>query len=110
MYKTINNSNEFKNFIKTNKALLIYFSHDKCNVCKVLQPKIAKLINDCFPNIKLYYSDTEKTPEIAAQNQIFTVPTLILYFDGKEYLRKSRNIGIDELYKQIKRPYELMFD
>jgi len=109
MYTELTSIDEFKELIKENEASLIYFSHEKCNVCKVLKPKVAELINNKFPSIKLYYADTVKYPEIAAQNSIFVVPTLLIYFDGKEFFRKSRNIGLSELEEMISRPYQLIF-
>ncbi len=36
--------------LKNNKAVIFYFSHDECNVCKVLLPKIENLIHSDFPN------------------------------------------------------------
>ncbi|MFC2104592.1 thioredoxin family protein [Bacteroidota bacterium] len=110
MIGTINSIKDFHNFVDDNLGVLIYFSHEKCNVCKVLKPKINNLLQEEFPNIKMFYSDTVLCPEIAAQNTIFTVPAIIIFFDGKEFLRKSRNIGIEELRKEIERPYKLMFN
>lgn len=101
------------NFFETtvkNQACLIYFSHENCNVCKVLKPKIEKLLEADFPKIKMFYSDTIVNPEVAAQNSIFTVPTILVFFDGKEFLRKSRNIGVVELTRDIERPYSLLFE
>lgn len=109
MYRELTSIEEFKELVKKNKASLIYFSHEKCNVCKVLKPKVAELIGNQFSEIKLYYADTVKYPEIAAQNSIFAVPTLVVYFEGKEFFRKSRNIGIGELEEMISRPYQLIF-
>ncbi len=109
MIKNINTLEEFHNIIQNNLGVLIYFSHEKCNVCKVLKPKILNMLTEHFPKIKMYYSDTELFPEIAAQNSIFTVPTIIIYLDNKEFIRKSRNIGMDELRKELERPYNLMF-
>ena len=110
MIENINTLEEFQNTIQNNQAVLVYFSHEKCNVCKVLKPKILDMLTEYFPKIKMYYSDTELFPEIAAQNSIFTVPTIIIYLDNKEFIRKSRNIGIDELGKDLERPYNLMFN
>jgi thiol-disulfide isomerase/thioredoxin len=78
-------------------------------VCKVLKPKIYELLQNEFPKIKFRYIDVKKTPEISAQNNIFTVPTILIYFEGKEFVRRSRNIGITELKNLIERPYKLMF-
>ncbi|MFO7827320.1 MAG: thioredoxin family protein [Bacteroidales bacterium] len=108
MIQDITNFEEF-NTAQKNRGCLIYFSHQKCNVCKVLKPKIHQLLSDHFPEIKMFYCDTELYPEIAAQNSIFTVPTIIIFFDQKEFFRKSRNIGIQELTKDLERPYSLMF-
>ncbi len=110
MLNTITSIEEFNNTIKNTSGALIYFSHEKCNVCKVLKPKVHNLLQTEFPNIKMYYTDTVLYPEIAAQDSIFTVPTILIFFDKKEFLRKSRNIGIEELRKEIDRPYNLMFN
>jgi len=110
MISLITSIEEFNQIIKTNASALIYFSHEKCNVCKVLKPKVQNLLQEDYPNIKMFYADTELYPKVAAQNSIFTVPTILIFFDGKEFLRKSRNIGIAELSKAIDRPYNLIFD
>lgn len=109
MLENITSLSALENVIQNNDAVLIYFSHEKCNVCKVLKPKIHKMLSENFPEIKMFYSDTVLNPEIAAQNSIFTVPTIIIYLDKKEFLRKSRNVGVKELKKELQRPYDLLF-
>jgi thioredoxin 1 len=106
----LKNLDELRSSVIKNKALLVYFSNTQCNVCKVLKPKIYELITEEFPLMQMYYCDTIESAEVAAQNSIFAVPTIVIYFDGKEFLRKSRNIGIMELQKDIERPYSLMFN
>nr|MDA3780433.1 thioredoxin family protein [Bacteroidales bacterium] len=93
----------------TKLAFLVYFSHEKCSVCKALKPKINLLLERKFPKMEMYYADTVVYPEIAAQNTIFTVPTIIAFFDGKESFRKSRNISMQELENILLRPYDLIF-
>ena len=88
--------------------VLVYFSHEKCNVCKVLKPKVAEMLNKNFPKVKMIYADTVENPEIAGQNSIFAVPTIVTYVEGKEYFRRSRNIGIRELEDLIERPYSII--
>ena len=91
-------------------AVILYFSHDTCNVCKVLLPKIKQLVADQFPKVELKFVDTKNEPEVAAQFQIFTVPSILIYFEGKEYQRFSRNIGLIQLEEAISRPYQLLFE
>ena len=101
----------FEQFIKLKEepALLAYFSTDVCNVCKVLKPKVEELIQREFPEIKLAYIKSDLLPEVAAQNQVFAAPTILIFFDGREYIRKSRNIGVGELQNEIARPYSMIF-
>ena len=108
MFQQINSSEEFKK-LKAEPAILAYFSTDSCSVCKVLKPKVEELITSAFPKIKLAYINSDKLQEVAAQNHIFTAPTLLVFFDGREYIRKSRNIGLSELEKEIGRLYSMMF-
>lgn len=109
MFTGIQTFEEFLKLKDEEPALLAYFSTETCNVCKVLKPKVAELIQSEFPKIKLVYIKSDILPEVAAQNQVFAAPTILVFFDGKEYIRKSRNIGISELHKEIDRPYSMMF-
>lgn len=109
MYKDLFNVDEFENFIKSNPAALVYFSTPGCNVCKVLKPKTLEFIGENFPLIKPAYVDCEKSKELAAQNNIFTVPVVVIYFEGKEFVRKARNFSFAELYEELNRAYSLLF-
>jgi len=110
MIQSLNSMEEFDHLISNSSGILIYFSHEKCNVCKVLKPKVFEMLKENFPKMQMYYSNTVLSPEVAGQNSIFTVPTILIYFDGKEFLRKSRNISVEGLQKEIERPYQLLFD
>jgi len=101
---------EFNQILVDNDAVLVYFSHEQCNVCKVLKPKVAKLLEENFPLMKMYYSDTVVYPEVSSQFSIFAVPTILVFFAGKESFRRSRNIGISELQELIERPYSMIFE
>ncbi|MGE0018189.1 MAG: thioredoxin family protein [Draconibacterium sp.] len=109
MFEQVESFEAFLKLKEEEPALLAYFSTETCNVCKVLKPKVAELIQASFPKVKTVYIQTDKLPEVAAQNQVFAVPTLMVYFEGREYIRKSRNIGIGELEREIDRPYSMIF-
>ena len=91
-------------------ACLFYFSHDQCNVCKVLKPKVYELLKEKYSRIPMYYVNIHKTPEISGQRSVFTVPSILVYMDGQEIIRKSRNIGVAELDDLIAKPYSIFFD
>jgi len=108
-YKDIISLDEMTSIIENDEAALFYFSAPSCNVCKVLKPKVAELIESNFPKVNLYYVNIEDAPLISGQFRVFSIPTLIVYIDRKEYIRKSRNIGIGELDAELSRPYGMMF-
>ncbi len=106
---TIKSLDEYQKLKSENAGALFYYSNETCNVCKVLKPKIQEMLEANYPKIPFFYVDMSLTPEISAQESVFTVPSLIVFFDGKETIRKSRHIGVDELKDTIRRPYEILF-
>ncbi|MBN2340576.1 MAG: thioredoxin family protein [Deltaproteobacteria bacterium] len=92
------------------RACLCYYSHERCNVCRVLKPKVAQFIRETFPMVALFYVDVEQFPELAAQAQVFTVPTIKVFFEGRESFQKSRNVSMNDLAAAITRPYCLLFE
>lgn len=109
MFSEIKSYEEFLQLKEHEPGLLAYFSTDACNVCKVLKPKVQELMLSHYPKVKLAYIKSDMFPEIAGQHQVFAAPTILVFFDGREYIRKSRNIGIGELQREIDRPYSMYF-
>lgn len=73
-----------------------------------LRPKVEDLISR-FREIKLIFIDAEKMPEICGHFGIFSSPTILLFFDGKENQRFSKYVSVDQLHEAIARPYRMMF-
>lgn len=109
-FQSINSLEKLENLIMTNTGVLLYFTTDSCSVGEALQPKIMDLIKTNFPKIKICNCDLNESPEIAANYQAFVEPTILVFFEGKETVRKSRNISMYELEMAIKRPYKLIFE
>ena len=51
----INSIDEYNKVKSESKAALIYFSHEECNVCKILKPKIENLLSESFDEIKMFF-------------------------------------------------------
>jgi len=100
---------EFRDAVNKNTAVLAYFSTDTCSVCNVLKPKVTRMITENFPQMKAFYIQSDHQPELAAQNRIFTAPTVLVFFEGREMIRKSRAFGVEELKGEIERPYSILF-
>ncbi|MFY9154206.1 MAG: thioredoxin family protein [Prolixibacteraceae bacterium] len=108
--KTIESIQEFDTILAEEDAVLAYFSTEVCNVCKVLKPKVIEMMHESFPKVKMIYVQSDKLPEVAAQNRVFAAPTVVIFFAGRETIRKSRAFGLDELQSEIERPYSMMFE
>jgi len=106
----IYNLKELQEIIKNEKGVLLYFSSDTCSVCKVLKPKVADLLQEHFPLMKVLYVNTELSPLISGQFRVFTIPTILISFEGREQARISRNISLHQLEESLSRPYSLVFE
>ncbi len=107
--KNIASKEDFQKLKTEKSAVLFYFSQANCSVCKALLPKIESIIEKKFPKIEVLYINTIEQPELCGQERIFSIPTILVYFEGSEFYRKSRHFGTDEFIAQIERPYNLLF-
>jgi len=99
---------ELKNIIATEVGVLLYFSGENCSVCHALRPKFAELFERDFSQLKQIYLDAHENPEISAHFQVFSVPTMIVYMDGREFAREGRSVSLHQLAQKLARPYSMM--
>lgn len=111
MNETLITSQEALNeALKNHVAALLYFSSPTCNVCQVLRPKIMQSLQEHYPEIARLHVDLSQTPELGATYQVLAAPTVILFLEGKEFIRKYRTISVDGLMQEIARPYAMLVD
>jgi len=101
--------NDIHALINSNTSVLLYFYNDSCAPCKILRPKVQDLIETSFPKIKFQLINSEQNPELSAEYGIFASPTILVFFEGKEFLRESKNISISELHDKIERYYSMIY-
>lgn len=100
---------ELRTRVQSEPAVLIYFKNDNCAPCLVLRPKVKELLDEFFPKVEMIVIDSVEHPEFAGEFQVYANPTLLAFFDGKEYIRKSKFVAIPQLRSEISRLYEMMF-
>jgi len=94
--------------IDENLAVMVYFSAPTCNVCHALKPKLLEALESNFKEFIVESVDISVEEDIAPHFGVFAIPTVLVFLDGKEFLRKSRHMSVDEVIREIKRPYEIM--
>ncbi len=99
---------EILEYLERPGLFLAYYSTPECRVCKSLRPKVeAVLESHEVPGV---YVDVSKLTQEAGQRLIFSVPTMILFLDGREVQRFGRNISLYDLDALISRITSMMQD
>jgi len=101
---------DFKRCLEAQKGVLFYFATQSCSVGEALEPKVKELLSEKYPKLKYRFVDMNMAKELSAALQVFVEPTLLLFVEGKEYIRKSRHIGLMELDEALRRLYALAFE
>lgn len=91
-----------------NKAL--YFQGQNCSVCSALLPKMQQHFAQKYPLLEFEVIPVQQQPAIAAQFNVFTIPVMVILFDGKEHFRFVRNFSAGEIDQKLERTYHLKFD
>ncbi len=89
--------NNFNENIK-NGTILVDFYADWCGPCRMLSPILEELSND-FNIVKV---NVDESPITAQKYGVMSIPTLIVFKDGKEVNKKIGLCSKDELKEMIK--------
>jgi thioredoxin 1 len=73
---------------------LVDFYADWCGPCRMLTPVLEQLAKEMHGKIKVTKVDIDSNQQIASRFQVMSVPTMILFKDGKEV---NRLIGLRDL-------------
>lgn len=92
-------------FIQNSELSFIYISKNNCSVCHGLLPQVQALMEK-YPNIRLGHVNVDTVEEIVGRFNIFTVPVLLLFVNGKEYIREARIVHMDLFEQKIDKIYE----
>ncbi len=93
---------------RENGMALLYFGSHGCGVCRDMMPKVEKLLTE-YPNLKGAYIEAGDVPELAATFNVFTLPGLLIFAEGKEVIREARHISFLDISKRVDRYYGLLF-
>lgn len=71
--------------LKADKTVLVDFYASWCGPCQSLAPIIEELSEEVKDKAYVYKVDVEKNPMLASQYQVMSIPTLIIFKDGKPF-------------------------
>lgn len=105
---TLKNIDEMKSLVLNNKIALLYISSESCNVCKVIFPRLVDILKS-YPEVETVRADIQELPLLSGAYNVFTIPCVLVFVEGKEILREARFINLDYLNEQIDRYYNIFY-
>jgi thiol-disulfide isomerase/thioredoxin len=87
---------------------LLYLSRPDCGVCTAMKPKVKAMLAE-FPRVEAYDIDLDEFPILAGRFEVFTIPAVLLYANGREFIREARYFSVDDLAARISRYYDLLY-
>lgn len=109
MNEPVNNIEKLSDLIASTKGLILYFYNDNCSPCVSLRPKVQAMVEGFFPLIHLEFINSMKNPEQPAAYGIFSSPAILVFFEGKEFVRESKYVSLEDLQEKIERYYAMVF-
>ncbi len=96
----LGNEKDFDRVIKDNKKVLVDFFANWCGPCKMLSPILEEVSNE--EDIVVVKVDVDEFGDIASRFDVFSIPTLVLFKEGKQADKKVGYLPKDALLDFIK--------
>ena len=92
----------FNELIKSDRPVLVDFYAEWCGPCKTMKPILLDVAERIGEEAKIISVDIDKEKELAGRYRIQSVPTLIIFKNGKQLWRQSGVISANALVKLLK--------
>lgn len=96
--------------VATADALVVLFNEATCRVGAAVEGKVLQLVAHDYPRMDVMHVDTVHLADAVRHYGVQAVPTLMVFFAGKETACFVRTFGIEEVRQAIARPYAIMFE
>jgi thioredoxin 1 len=100
------NQQEFDESLKTGGLVLFDFYTDWCEPCKILDPILDEVKKRMGENFSIHKINSDHHSALAEQYHIKSVPTLMLFREGKLLWRMAGFDTADKLEKFIRQHSE----
>ena len=77
------NKENFTETVGSNKPVLVDYWAEWCGPCKMVAPILEEVASDMSEKLTIGKVDVDANQELAAQLNIMSIPTLILFKDGE---------------------------
>ena len=96
------NSQTFKEAINKDKIAIIDFWASWCGPCKMLAPNFEEASEELGGEYYFYKCNVDDNTDLAIEYNVYSIPTLLAFKNGKEIARNVGFLPSGELKKWIK--------
>ena len=93
-------------YLSSHSLILLQLGSEACAPCRAIWNKIESWQKD-HSQVSIHYASIDRCPEFWAQMEIFAVPTVVLYAEGKQVLSASGYFSLEEILRKAEQ-LELM--
>ncbi|WP_077612573.1 thioredoxin [Clostridium sp. Marseille-P2415] len=80
---TLTQENFENEVVKSKGIVLVDFWATWCGPCKMFAPVMEEIAGENHPDVKIGKVDVDQHPDLAGQFRVMSIPTLVLFKDGK---------------------------
>lgn len=82
----------YSEIINSNPVVLVEFYASWCPHCKRMMPVVEQVKELLAGKVNVYQFDIDENEELSDREGVKTIPTFIIYRDGKEQWRQSGEV------------------
>lgn len=82
--------------------ILVDFWAPWCGPCKMMAPVFAQAATMLEPEVRLAKVNTDTEQRLAAQFAIRSIPTLVIFSQGKEIARQAGAMGVRDIVQWVR--------
>lgn len=93
---------DYQQTINSSAIVLVEFYASWCSHCKNMMPVVAEVKKKIAGTAEVFQFDIDENEKLADDEKVQSIPTFILYKNGKEVWRHSGEMTEEQLISQVK--------
>ncbi|MCL1815930.1 MAG: thioredoxin [Treponema sp.] len=100
---TVTGANFYAEVINASVPVLLDFWAPWCNPCRMIAPFIEQVAREYEDRLKVGKINVDEENELAQKHNVVSIPTLMVYKDGKPVFTQAGALPKNEIEKLVKK-------